>query len=436
MLDGAGSSTFLDLIDERSQADNSNKSIQEVKKFKELKSENGSKELPFTNVPRDQLKRKQIVFIDKQVPDYEKLAKSFRKNVEIHFIETNEDGFKKIEQTLENGKKYSAIHIIGHGSAGQILFGNALLTNESIESYKSTLGSIGESLTKKGDILLRIDKRDYELNLTNAESNLYQAKVNLEREIAESQIAKDQWIRNREGTPSDLALRKPQLAQAQALLKAAEANFEIAQRNLSRTSLKAPFDGRIKNKFVDVGAVISPGVPLAQIYSTDKIEIYLPIAEQDLEFLDINLDGNPIPNEKRPNLVLYNDYGGKKFYWEGQIVRSTAEIDPQTRMISLIGEINNPFEGSYSDNPLKIGMFLNAIIDGKKFNDVVRVPRYAVRDDKIWVVNQEGILTSKKVTVLRYEQGQALIISGLDNGDEILLTKLSAPVDGMRLNVY
>ena len=100
MLDGAGASTFLDLIDERSQVENSNKSNYEVKKFKELKSENGSKELPFTNVPRDQLKRKQIVFIDKQVPEYEKLAKSFRKNVEIHLIETNEDGFKKIEQTL------------------------------------------------------------------------------------------------------------------------------------------------------------------------------------------------------------------------------------------------------------------------------------------------------------------------------------------------
>jgi len=153
MLDGAGASTFLDLIDERSQGDNSNKTTYDVKKFKEIKSEDGSKELPFTNIPRDQLKRKQIVFIDKQVPDYEKLAKSFRKNVEIHFIETNEDGFKKIEQTLENGKKYSAIHIIGHGSAGQILFGNALLTNENIENYKSTLSNIGESLTKKGDIL-------------------------------------------------------------------------------------------------------------------------------------------------------------------------------------------------------------------------------------------------------------------------------------------
>ena len=153
MLDGAGASTFLDLIDERSQGDNSNKTTYDVKKFKEIKSEDGSKELPFTNIPRDQLKRKQIVFIDKQVPDYEKLAKSFRKNVEIHFIESNEDGFKKIEKTLENGKKYSAIHIIGHGSAGQILFGNALLTNESIENYKSTLSNIGESLTQKGDIL-------------------------------------------------------------------------------------------------------------------------------------------------------------------------------------------------------------------------------------------------------------------------------------------
>ena len=101
MLDGAGASTFLDLIDERQQADTIENNSIEIKKFKEIKSEDGSKELPFTNVPRDQLKRKQIVFIDKQVPDYEKLAKSFRKNVEIHFIETNEDGFKKIEQTLD-----------------------------------------------------------------------------------------------------------------------------------------------------------------------------------------------------------------------------------------------------------------------------------------------------------------------------------------------
>lgn len=289
---------------------------------------------------------------------------------------------------------------------------------------------------KKGDLLLKIDKRDYELNLTNAESNLYQAKVNLQRELAESQIAKDEWGKSNKGIATDLALRKPQLAQAKALLKAAEANFEIAQRNLARASIEAPFTGRIKNKLVDLGTIVSPGVPIAKIYSTEIIEIYLPIAEQDLEFLSINLDGNPIAIKNRPNVVLFTSYGGKKYYWEGQIVRSTAEIDPQTRMLSLIGEIKYPFEGTYADNPLKVGMFLNALIDGKKFDNIVRVPRYAVRNNKIWVVTKEGVLTSKEVSILRYEQGQALIESGLSNGDEILLTKLSAPVDGMRLNVY
>ena len=86
MLDGAGASTFLDLIDERSQVENSSKSIQEVKKFKELKNENGSKELPFTNVPRDQLKRKQIVFIDKQVPDYENYQSHLEKMLKFTLL--------------------------------------------------------------------------------------------------------------------------------------------------------------------------------------------------------------------------------------------------------------------------------------------------------------------------------------------------------------
>ena len=153
MLDGAGASTFLDLIDERQQADTIKNNSIEVKKFKEIKSEDGSKELPFTNVPRDQLKRKQIVFIDKQVPDYEKLAKSLEKMLKFILLKQTKMDLRKLRKTLENGKKYSAIHIIGHGSAGQILFGNALLTNESIENYKSTLSNIGESLTKKGDIL-------------------------------------------------------------------------------------------------------------------------------------------------------------------------------------------------------------------------------------------------------------------------------------------
>ena len=153
MLDGAGASTFMDVVEESNKEKPPLKSSKEIAKFKEIRSVDNNNDLPFANVTRDKVRKKQIVFIDTQISDYQTLIDSFDKNTKVVLIEANEDGFKKIEQSLKGEKKYSAIHIIGHGSAGQILFGNALLTNENIEDYKSTLKNIGQNLTVKGDIL-------------------------------------------------------------------------------------------------------------------------------------------------------------------------------------------------------------------------------------------------------------------------------------------
>ena len=145
MLDGAGASTFLDLIDERNQ--------QEIKKnSKIIDTSKDNNEVPFANVARDQ-NRKSVVFIDSAVPDYETIINSFKENTEFYLINSNEDGFKKIDQILTDRKDIDALHIIGHGSAGEILFGNAFLNNDTIANYQATLASIGQSLTTSGDIL-------------------------------------------------------------------------------------------------------------------------------------------------------------------------------------------------------------------------------------------------------------------------------------------
>ena len=141
MLDGAGASTFLDIVDESNKEKVSTKNSTEIAKFKEIRSADNN-DLPFINITRDKARKKQIVFIDTQITDHESLISSFDKNTKVILINGNEDGFKKIEQTLEGEKNYSAIHIIGHGSAGQILFGNALLTNDNIDNYNSTLKNI------------------------------------------------------------------------------------------------------------------------------------------------------------------------------------------------------------------------------------------------------------------------------------------------------
>ena len=283
-----------------------------------------------------------------------------------------------------------------------------------------------------GDTLIVLDQRDYELALISAQSSMYQAQVIYERELAESDLAKKEWSAINRGNASNLALRKPQLDQAKATLAAAEANYKRALLNVERTYIVAPFNGRVRNEFVDVGMVVAPGIPLAQIYALDIAQISLPIAETDIKFLSIPLDGSVVPLAKQPRVSLTSNFAGINQEWNGRILRSAAEIDPQTRMLSVIGQIPVK-QSNQSGFPLKVGMFVNASIQGRVFNNVFVVPREKVRDNLVWVLNKEGLLSKRNVTVLRYEKDKALITKGFKNGDKILLTRLDVLVEGMKL---
>ena len=283
-----------------------------------------------------------------------------------------------------------------------------------------------------GDTLLILNQRDFELALIAAQSSMYQAQVIYEREVAESEVAKKEWSNINGGKASNLALRKPQLDQAKAALAAAEANYQRALLNVERTYIRAPFKGRVRSEFVDIGMVVSPGIPLAQIYAIDKIEITLPIAESDIKFLSIPLDGRVVPFSNQPSMTLTSSFAGVSQKWNGKILRSAAEIDPRTRMLSVIGQVSVQ-SSKNSTIPIKVGMFVNASIEGKSFNNIYVVPREKVRDGEVWVLNNEGILSKREVQLLRYEKDKALISDGFEKGDKILLTRLDVLVEGMKL---
>ena len=282
-----------------------------------------------------------------------------------------------------------------------------------------------------GDTLMKIEKRDYELALISTESSLFQARLALEREEAEANLASIEWKRVGKGDASSLTLREPQLAQARAVLAAAEAAYEQSKRNLERTSIIAPFDGRVRKKMVDLGTNLIPGSRLADIYATASFEVRLPIADKDIPFLGIPLDGTSIDAANRPEVRLSTSYGGDELTTKGFIVRSESEIDPKTRMISAIATI--PI--SNANSGFKVGMFVNAEINGLSYPGITVVPRSAVKDNMIWVVIDEK-LRRKSVEVIRFEKDFAFISDGLNKNDRILITRLSSYVDGMpvRLN--
>ena len=277
-----------------------------------------------------------------------------------------------------------------------------------------------------GDTLMKIEKRDYELALITTESSLFQAKLALEREQAESKLANIEWKRVGKGDASSLTLREPQLAQARAVLAAAEAAYEQSKRNLRRTVILAPFDGRVRKKMVDIGANLVPGSRIADIYNTLNLEVRLPIADKDIPFLGVPLDGTSLLKAKRPSVALTTSYGGDTFQSSGFIVRAESQIDPKTRMISVIATI--PM--NTMNKKLKVGMFVNAEIDGLLYDGITIVPRSAVKNDMIWVV-ETNVLRKKSVEVIRYEKDFAFIADGLEKNDRVLTTRLDSYVDGM-----
>ncbi len=196
----------------------------------------------------------------------------------------------------------------------------------------------------------------------------------------------------------------------------------------------APFSGRVRQKNTDIGAVVAPGSPLATIYGIDYVEVRLPIANKDLAFLNISLDGNLIPALEQPEVVLSTNLGGKNYSWKGTIVRSEAEIDPRTRMLSVVARVPNPYVFSQEGIPLKVGLYVNAAITGKKLRDVVILPRYVIQDQNmVWVKNKEGILTKREISIIREDENKAFVGSGLSFGNEILISRLGVIVDGMQV---
>jgi len=290
---------------------------------------------------------------------------------------------------------------------------------------------------KKEDVLAKIDSKDYELDIKSAESILAAAKTKLSFEEAESLSAKEEWEKIGEGTPSDLALRVPQLKQAQSEVEAAEANLERLKRNLDKTIIRAPYDGLVRKKNIDIGTVVSPGFLLASVYSTDFVEVKLPIPDEELKFLDIPLDGSEIVPNKQSELILKGSFGGKDVVWKGSIVRMEAEIDPKSRMAVLIGRVARPYDLAKNHIPLRVGQFVEAEIIGKKFNQVFRLGRELIRQDNqvITIDRLDTTLVFSKVNVIRYVDDIALITDGLNNMSLVCLTKLDVMYPDMKVQL-
>ncbi|MEE4270507.1 MAG: efflux RND transporter periplasmic adaptor subunit [Thermoanaerobaculales bacterium] len=281
---------------------------------------------------------------------------------------------------------------------------------------------------RTGQVLVTIDPRDYELAVERAQAAVARSSVNLEREQAEAEVARQEWNELHPGEePTGLVIREPQIRQAEAELAAAEADLAVARLNLERTRISLPFDGVVVSESVDVGQFVGSASRLAQVYGTDVVEVRVPLNSRELAWFEV-------PSRDRgtgAEAEVSTAFGESRSSWSGRVTRMEAQVDQSSRMVHVVVEIDDPYSTSEGRPALLPGTFVDVRIKGAILDGVIPVPRHAVHEgDRLWIYD-EGALGIRDVEILRSDREQSLVGSGIEDGELLIVSSLDAVTDGM-----
>lgn len=352
--------------------------------------------------------------------------------------------FKFTKRTAEEDKKEKPLLAVEVMEASEARHVVSIQTDGVVESLRETSlaaevqGRVVEispnfkrgGRVKKGEVLVKLDKADYQAALAAAEVSAAEAGLALEQERARVEQAQLDWNKLGQGEPRNpLVLRAPYLKAAEAKSESAAQQVQKARRDLERTEIVAPFDAGVRTANAEVGAVVAPGSALAELYSNGEIEVRLPLSLEDFGFLDRDADGNI-----RGDVVLKGKIGIREYEWKAVPARVDPEIDRKTLSASVVVKV---LAGDNPDFPLPpVGLFVDVSLGGKTLENAIEIPRRALLDSqRVIVVDQKNKILFRDVRVLRTNEMSVLIGEGLEKGDRVVLTRLSSPVAGMEVTV-
>lgn len=226
-----------------------------------------------------------------------------------------------------------------------------------------------------GDVLLKIDDRDYKTSLRIAEQEVRRSRSALEL----ATTAKDRMVQlvAQDGASlAELEASKSSHLQAENDLEVALANLDQASRDLERTEIVAPFAGRVVTRAIGLGELITVGMILGDVFAVDYAEVRLPVATRELNFLNLpeRESDPPLDVTLRDSINPENEAE-----WSGQIVRTEGALDPNSLELFAIARIPDPFALYRDGAVLRIGQPVSATIRGENIENVMAIPRGSVR---------------------------------------------------------
>ena len=278
---------------------------------------------------------------------------------------------------------------------------------------------------RERDVLLELDAVDFEVALAAAEAQLALAEMNYAQEETRANQARLNWEDlGYEEEPNDLVLRKPQLNQAKKQLALAETQVRSARRNLERSKVRAPFDGRVLTRSVGISETIGAATTLGVVFATGYSEVRLPVPIRSLGELSLPQKHSDAPLEIRLEDNLDDDSG---FVWPAKILRTEGALNASTLELFAIARIEDPFGIRTGRDPLHVGQPVEAGIPGRILEGVYVIPREAVRGlNRIRLAEAEALELQTAVMDPVWSDEENFVIrgEGIEEGTLLVLTRL------------
>ncbi len=320
-------------------------------------------------------------------------------------------------------------------SQGNVVPKNQTRISAQVSGQVVSLSDVFEvgGMFRKGDVLAVLEQTDYQTELKLAEAELAQAVAALQEEVARGKVAESEWRSVNSRVPPELGLRKPQLASEQANVKAAEAKLERARRNLDRTEIKAPYNGIVIERNIDLGQFVSTGSDVGTLYSTDVAEVRLPITESELAYIDLQAE---LANNTLVDLSA--KVAGKRQHWQAKLVRTEGILDAGSRVLYAVAQIDDPYnmQNDADRAVLRFGQFTEAQITGTESKPLYVLPRSVLRlDNTILTVSDDNTLKINPVDVVRATARNVYVDEGLPEQPKVVFSVVPNPYNGMKVRV-
>lgn len=299
---------------------------------------------------------------------------------------------------------------------------------------------------REGDLLFRIESADYENRVEAASAAVAQRQVEVLQWKEEQELAREEYQRllAREeleapdsSSLSRLIFREPQLQAAEANLRGARAQLADARLALDRTRIRAPFDGVVRSKSVDVGQYVAPGQSLGSLYETDEVEIVVPLTDTEAALIDGLWEVEAGGEGDRIPAMVRADFGGRAWEWPAYVDRAEGALNPETRTVDVVVRVPDPFvAGDGGRPPLLLGTYASVDIRGTSHDAFAVLPQSALRDgDALFVVVQDTMLVIRPAEVLQDIEGEVVVRAELAAGDRVVISPVDVVTDSMTVEI-